>query len=143
MDTSLIIQTVTALSSFAGRVAVASDLQSAIEAVKPFASMPCAIIYGVAERAGDNGLATGGPRQQITASFRLLLINRDVSDPYGCASLQNLQPAIDASRAALLGLVPATNYDPLLLMSGQLAYAQAGTVCWLDEWRTHYYLTKH
>lgn len=125
-----------------GRVTVATDLASAVDAVKPFVAMPCCVVHGLAERAEDNTLATGGPRQRVTATIRLLLVHRDVTDPHGAAAMAGIHTARAATLAALQGLIPDTGYNELLLNSGQLAYALAGTVMWLDEWRTAYYLEK-
>lgn len=141
MNTALIVSTLKALPIFGGRVVVASDLPAALEAVKPFAAMPCCIVHGLAERADGNALATGGPRQRVTVSLRLLIVHRDVTEPYGAAAMTGIHAAVIGLHSALLGLIPDDGYDPLLYAGGQLAYAQAGTIMWLDEWRTAFYLS--
>lgn len=141
MDITTVMTTLQGLSAFAGRVTVATDLPSALEAVKPFAAMPCCVVHGLAERAGDDQLATGGPRQKVAVSLKLLIVHRDVTDPHGAAAMAGITAARDAVLAALQGLVPDTGYSELLLNSGQLAYAQAGTVAWLDDWKTSYQLS--
>lgn len=141
MNLDAVTDTLQALPAFSGRVVVATDLSSAVDAVKPFAAMPCCVIHGLAERASDNALSTGGPRQKVTVTLRLLIVHRDVTDPYGAAAMAGMNTAREEVKSAMLGLIPDTDYDALLLNTGQLAYAQTGTVMWLDEWRTAYYLS--
>lgn len=138
MNPAIIIDTLKSLSAFGGRVLVVSDMQAALEAVKPFAAMPCCILHGITEKAGDNRLSTGGPSQPITVSVRILTIHRDVSDAYGTAAMSALSSTLITMKAALLGIIPDTEHDELLYVSGQIAYANAGTLAWLDEWRTRY-----
>lgn len=140
MDTSTIYSTLAALDAFGGRIVVATDLSSAMEAVKPFTAMPCCVIHGLSERAADNRLSTGGPSQLVTVSIKILIVHRDVTDAFGAAAMVAVHTARVAEQAALQGLIPDTGYTETLMVGGQLAYAQAGTVMWLDEWRTSYYL---
>lgn len=143
MDTSTLQATLTALPAFAGRVIVATDLASAVEAVKPWAAMPCCVIHGLAERASANQMGVGGgPRHAVTVILRLLIAHRDVTDPHGFNAMTGIEAARTEVKAALLGIIPETNYNPLEYRTGQLAYAQAGTVMWLDEWSTEYLLAR-
>lgn len=142
MNPAIILDTITSLSDFGGRVMVVSDMPAALEAVKPFAAMPCCILHGITEKAGDNLLSTGGPSQPITVSVRILTIHRDVSDAYGTAAMSAISSTLDTMKSALLGIIPDTEHDELLYVSGQIAYAQAGTIAWIDEWRTRYDLRK-
>lgn len=142
MLTGTLFSTLAALPALGGRVTTASTLESAIEAIKSCAVTPCAVLHGLAEKAAPNDLSTGGTRHRVEVELRLLLVSRDVSDPHGAAALAALEPARTAVLAALLGLVPASGYAPLEYHGGQLAYAQAGTIIWLDSFKTAYYLRK-
>lgn len=142
MRTDTLFSALSALPALGGRVTTATTLESAIEAVKPFAVTPCAVLHGISEKAGGNELSAGGPRHRVSVELRLLLVSRDVSDPRGAAALAALETARAAVFSALLGLVPASDHAPLEYLGGQLAYAQAGTILWLDAFTTAYYLRK-
>jgi hypothetical protein len=140
MNLDTLVNTLRALDAFNGRVTVATNLESAAEAVKAFNAMPCIVIHGLSERAEDNTRSTGGPCQRVTVTLRLLIFNRDVTDSYGAAAMAGVHAARTEVQTALHGLIPDPGYTELLLIGGQLAYAQAGTIMWLDDWRTSYHL---
>ncbi len=130
-----------ALDAYAGRVCVASNLAAAVEAIKPFKVTPVCVVFGVEERASPNQLATGGPRHKVSVTLKLLTAARDVADPHGHAAYALAETARAALLPGLLGLIPDTAYHPLEYQSGRIAYAEAGTLLWLDEFVTHYYLS--
>lgn len=132
------LETITAIG---GRVIVASNLESALDAVKPFAAWPCVAVFGLRESAGKNVMGIGsGPRHLITVTLRLLTLARDVTDTRGQAAMAQLDTVRTELKSACLGLIPDTDHTPLEYVSGNLAYAQSGTVAWIDEFTTTYYL---
>ena len=140
MQLTTITATLAALEPYAGRVCVASNLISAIDAIKPFKTTPIVVVYGMDESASPNQLETGGPRHRVTVRLKLLTAARDVSDPHGHAAYTQADTARAALLPALLGLVPDTSYTPMEYAKGSLIYAEAGTLLWLDEFVTAYYL---
>lgn len=141
MQLTTITATIAALDEYAGRVCVASNLAAAIEAIKPFKATPVCVVFGIEERASVNQLATSGPRHRVAVTLKLLTAARDVSDPHGHAAYLQVETARAALKPALLGLVPETGYLPLEYQSGNLVYAEAGTLLWLDTFGTDYYLS--
>ena len=141
MQLSTITATLAALDEYAGRVCVASNLAAAIEAIKPFKVTPVCVVFGIEERASPNQLATGGPRHRVAVTLKLLTAARDVADPHGQAAYLLAETARAVLLRALLGVVPDTHYAPLEYQSGRLVYAEAGTLLWLDEFVTAYYLS--
>lgn len=141
MQLTTVTAAIAALSPYAGRVCVASTLAAAIEAIKPFKATPVCVVFGVEERASPNQLATGGPRHRVSVTLRLLTAARDVADPHGQAAYTQAETARAALLPALLGVIPDTDYHPLEYQGGRIAYAEAGTLLWLDEFVTHYYLS--
>ena len=141
MNLTNIISAITTSTAYGDRVAVASNMIAAIEATKPFKSMPVCVIFGLDETAGPNKLATGGPRHRVAVVLKLLTAARDASDVHGHAAYAQAMTARDALLPALLGVIPDTGYTPLEYQSGRLVYAEAGTLLWLDEFVTAYYLS--
>jgi hypothetical protein len=142
MNLATLLQTLTNLDAFAGRVVVAADLASAIEAVKPFAAMPCCVIFGMREQADPNGRGYGcPPLHLVRVTLRLLVVARDVSDPHGANAMTQLQTARSEMLGACLGLTPDTGYDLLEYAGGQLLYVETGTIAWADDFKTLYELT--
>ena len=141
MNLTNIISAITTSTAYGDRVAVASNMIAAIEATKPFKSMPVCVIFGLDETARPNELATGGPRHRVAISIKLMTACRDVTDPHGKAAYAQAETARALLLPALLGVVPDTAYAPLEYQSGRLVYAEAGTLLWLDEFITAYYLS--
>lgn len=141
MNLTNIISAITTSTAYGDRVAVASNMIAAIEATKPFKSMPVCVIFGLDETAGPNELATGGPRHRVAISIKLMTACRDVTDPHGKAAYAQAETARASLLPALLGIIPDTGYTPLEYQSGRLVYAEAGTLLWLDEFVTNYYLS--
>lgn len=141
MSPDTLITALSALTPYGGRVSVASNLPAAIEAFKPWGTAPVAILYGMDEAASPNELATGGPRHRVAVTIKLMTAARDVSDPHGKAAYAQADTARASLLPGLLGIVPDTDYDPIEYKGGQLVYAEAGTLLWLDQFITSYYLT--
>lgn len=141
MQLTTVTATIAALDEYAGRVCVASNLAAAIEAIKPFKATPVCVVFGLEERAGPNRLSTGGPRHRVAVTLKLLTAARDVADPHGQAAYAQADTARAELLPALLGILPDTGYTPLEYQSGRLVYAEAGTLLWLDEFVTAYYLS--
>lgn len=143
MDLTATVTALETIEDIGGRVVVAATLEAALDAVKPFASWPAIAVFGMRESPGKNELGIGcGPRHRVTVTLRLLTLARDVTDQRGQAAMAQLDDLRTALHAAVLGLIPATGYDPLEYAGGSLAYAQAGTVAWIDDYTTTYYLRK-
>lgn len=124
-----------------GRVIVASNLEAALDAIKPFSAWPCVAVFGLRESAGQNEMGMGnGPRHRVTVTLRLMTMARDVTDQRGQAAMAQLDSLRTDLKAALLGLVPDTGHDPLEYVGGSLAHASAGTVAWIDDFQSRYYL---
>jgi len=141
MNLDAISAAIAALDEYGGRVCIASNEEAAVDAIKPFKQMPVCVIFGITERSGPNRLATGGPEHCVTVTLKLLTAARDVTDPHGQAAYAQIDDARAALLPGLLGLVPFVKYRPLEYQSGRLVYANAGTLLWLDEFVTSYYLT--
>jgi len=90
-----------------GRVIVASNLEAALDAVKPFSAWPCVAVFGLRESAGQNEMGMGnGPRHRVTVTLRLMTMARDVTDQRGQAAMAQL----DSLRADWQsGLCPVWN----------------------------------
>lgn len=124
-----------------GRVIVASSLEAALDAVKSFASWPAVAIFGLRENAGKNEMGIGsGPRHRVVVTLRLLVMARDVTDQRGQAAMAQLDSVRTDIKTACLGLTPDAGFEPLEYVNGSLAHAQSGTVAWIDEFTTAYYL---
>ena len=124
-----------------GRVIVASNLEAALDAVKPFSAWPCVAVFGLRESAGQNEMGMGnGPRHRVTVTLRLMTMARDVTDQRGQAAMAQLDSLRVDLKSACLGLVPDTGYEPMEYVAGSLAYAQSGTVAWIDDFQSRYYL---
>ena len=141
MQLDAITLALTGITALGGRVIVASNLEAALDAVKPFAAWPCVAVFGLRETAGKNEMGMGsGPRHRVTVTLRLMSMARDVTDQRGQAAMTQLDSVRTDLKTALLGIIPDTGYEPLEYVGGQLAYAQAGTVAWIDDFQTRYYL---
>lgn len=142
MNLSTLISTLTGLDAFCGRVAVASDVKAAVDAIAPFHAMPCCVVHDLRETASPNEMGVGGsPRHTVTVRIGLLIVARDVSDAIGAAALSQIDTARSSVTSALLGLVPDTGYHPIEYGTGRIAFAEGGTLMWLDEYLTRYLLT--
>lgn len=141
MQLDTLITALNGIEDLSGRVIIASNLEAALDAVKPFSAWPCLAVFGLRETAGQNEMGMGnGPRHRVTLTLRLLTLARDVTDQRGQAAMTQLDSLRTDLKAACLGLVPDTDHEPLEYVGGSLAYAQAGTVAWIDEFQTRYYL---
>lgn len=141
MQLNAITDALASIEGLGSRVLVASSLDSALEAVKPFNAWPCVVVFGLRENAAMNELGIGsGPRHRVTVTLRLLTLARDVSDARGQAAMQQLDGLRTDIKSACLGLVPDTGHEPLEYSGGQLAHASAGTVAFIDEFTSAYYL---
>ena len=141
MQLDTLITALGTLEDVGGRVIVASNLEAALDAVKPFSTWPCVAVFGLRENAGQNEMGIGsGPRHRVTVTLRLMSMARDVTDQRGQAAMTQLDSVRTDLKAACVGLIPDTGYEPIEYVGGQLAYAQAGTVAWIDDFQTRYYL---
>lgn len=129
------------IEDLGGRVIVASNIEAALDAVKPFSAWPCAAVFGLRENASQNEMGIGnGPRHRVTVTIRLMTMARDVTDQRGQSAMAQLDSVRAGLKAVCLGLIPDTCHEPLEYVGGQLAYAQSGTVAWIDDFQTRYYL---
>lgn len=143
MQLTTIVTALETIEDIGGRVVVASTLDAALDAVKPFSTWPAIAVFGLRETSSNNELGIGcGPRHLVTVTLRLLILARDVTDQRGQAAMVQIDGLRTAMHAAVLGLIPDTNYAPMEYAGGSLAYAQAGTVAWIDDYITTYYLRK-
>ena len=144
MQLDAITLALTGITALGGRVIVASNLEAALDAVKPFSAWPCVAVFGLRETAGKNEMGLGsGPRHRVTVTLRLLTLARDVTDQRGQAAMAQLDSLREDLKAALLGLIPDTGHDPLEYVGGSLAHASAGTVAWIDDFQSAHYLIHH
>ena len=144
MQLDAITAALTNITALGGRVIVASNLEAALDAVKPFAAWPCVAVFGLRETASRNEMGIGsGPRHRVTVTLRLLTLARDVTDTRGQAAMHQLVNLRVDLKAALLGLIPDTGHDPLEYVGGSLAHASAGTVAWIDDFQSAHYLIHH
>ena len=141
MQLDTLITALGTIEDVGGRVIVASNLEAALDAVKPFSAWPCVALFGLRENAGQNEMGIGsGPRHRVTVTLRLMSMARDVTDQRGQAAMAQLDSVRADLKSACLGLIPDTGYEPFEYVGGQLAYAQSGTVAWIDDFQTRYYL---
>lgn len=141
MHLDTLITALGTLEDVGGRVIVASNLEAALDAVKPFSAWPCLAVFGLRENANQNEMGIGsGPRHRVIVTLRLMSMARDVTDQRGQAAMAQLDSLRTDLKAACLGVIPDTGYEPLEYVGGQLAYAQSGTVAWIDDFQTRYYL---
>jgi hypothetical protein len=141
MQLDTLMTALDSITDLGGRVVVASSIEAALDAVKPFSTWPCAAVFGLRENAGQNEMGIGnGPRHRVTVTLRLMTMTRDVTDQRGQAAMAQLDSLRESLKAACLGLLPDTDYEPLEYVGGQMAYAQAGTIAWIDDFQTRYYL---
>lgn len=150
MDLTPLLTLLRQVDVFENRVAIATTLSTAVDACKAYKTTPVAVLHGLKEDAGPNARVNCPPLQPVSVTLSLLIVHRNVSDPYGAAASHGLDAARHAALQALLGSDPAptdppsqrSGHKPLEYRGGQLALAAAGYLAWLDQFTTEYFLVK-
>jgi len=131
---------------------------SRLSAPPPLAKQPAAYVVPVGDQAGPNQLANA-VRQPITRSIGVIIFATDLGDARGAGAAEDLELALSATRAALLGwavapIEPVTlgaagitfggapvqwpggerQTEPLLLSQGALIDIIEGALVWQDTW---------
>lgn len=97
---------------------------------------PLISVIPLAETAGPNQFTGTVVQQQTSERFGVVVGVRNVRDPAGAASMDELKPVRDEIRAALLGWLPAEGYDTCTYRSGRVLGLQNGVLWWIDEFMT-------
>src|SRR5687768_5204949 len=99
------------------QVSGAADLPTAIEQLK---QPPAAYVIPLAERAAPNALATEAISQECATRFAVVLATQNLRDVRGEAAQATLLPIRKAVFEALLGWVPAADFNPCEFGGGRL-----------------------
>lgn len=122
------------LPTFSKRVEAATTLQQAISKVQTMPS-PSIVVHGVTETVDP---VQYHKQRTVLVSLKFLIVVRNVSDMRGAAAYEKLDSVLQTYREALHGTVPEEGYSALAHVAGSFAYAEAGTLIWLDEFSTQY-----
>lgn len=144
MKLAVLVDRLSEIPEFAGRVSVTANLEGALASVK---TTPALVLFAVQENAGPNELfGLGGPRHRVHVVINLLLVLRSAADMRGATALESLQDARAAVFSALLGWVPTgqdfEQWSPLEYAAGRLMYAESGVIAWQDSFSTRYTLNR-
>lgn len=129
------------LDEFAGRISAATDIEAALSKITPKTS-PSLVLYGVREEAQGSTLVNA-IRQRVDVEISVLTIVRQVSDMGGSAAYEALATHRGTVMDAMLGTpVELQTYGddwlPVEFASGKIAFAEAGTLVWMDVFKTGY-----
>ena len=117
-------------------VAGAADFQRAVES-NP-AATPAAYVFTLDENAGANQVAPD-VHQRGAATVGIVLVGRNVADPKGAATQQDLTTLRAAVKAKLLGWPPTSAHDPLERGRSHLLAFRDGHMWWQDAYTTAFY----
>jgi hypothetical protein len=134
----------TRLTSWAGSplkaIGKAGDIDTAMKQSRGAPVTPAAFVVPIGDTAQPNRLATIAVSQMVTMTFGVVLAVRDVSDAKGGKATATLEDVRDAVRGRLVGWSPSPADDLVELVSGGLVVLIAGTVWWLERYRTGFQL---
>lgn len=130
---------------YAGRVSAATTLEAAVDKVKT-QPMPACVLFGVTEEPGPQRLATGGVSHRVRVTLSLLIVTRSAADMRGAAAYAALDSVRNDTIDELLAWKPTDqelgdDWGLMEYAEGRLAWADAGTLIWLDKFKTEYTLT--
>lgn len=134
MKLAPIVSLLHTVPAFAGRVEAATTLESAIEKARNMPGASC-VVHGVTETI--DALQYKQERT-VNVALNLLIVMRNVGDMRGAAAYELLDDVLTDYRAVLHGAVPAEGYSALAHNGGSFAWAESGTLIWLDEFTTRY-----
>lgn len=102
----------------------------------PPARFPCAYVYVTAEQGGANRYMTGLTAQRRTQTLGVVLVVRNVRDAIGAAAQSDLDALRVKVDAALMGYIPAPEYEPLVFSRGALLSLGDALLWWQDDYQT-------
>ena len=114
----------------------AASFQKAVESNPP--ATPAAYVFMLDESAGPNPIAPD-VIQRVGGNIAVVLVVRNLADPKGAASGQDMETLRAAVKAQLLGWQPATGYDPLERSRSHLLAFRDGHMYWQDAYTTVFY----
>lgn len=118
------------------KIGGAADLEAIGNGVVP---APAVFLLPGKEVASDMEFA-GDTIQRVAARFSLVLAISNKGSAQGEGALGELEPFRDQFKAALLGWVPASHFDPVSFAGGDLLPFGNATLWWLDEFKTAYFI---
>lgn len=121
------------------RVYGSMDLAGARES-RDGLSLPCLLVAPLGESLRDD-LAPGGSEtiQRVVATLAVIAGVPARNDPRGRRAAEGdgrLDALVAASRAQLVGWVPARRWDPLAIRRSRLLALEGGRAFWQDEYTT-------
>ncbi|MCY4548122.1 MAG: hypothetical protein OXC28_07130 [Defluviicoccus sp.] len=137
--------TFAAVEAVRGRIAAGDtgfrSVESTLEAARNRAPRtPAAIVYPLADDAGENLGGRATAVQRVTARLAVLHIVAAPNDPQGAKARAELGLLVGAIRALLLGWTPDGAAAPLRLVGGSLEDVVDGRVFWSDRYAVDWVL---
>jgi len=121
------------------KVAGAANFAAAQEDLK---ATPSAYVIPLSDVAQRNTLVGLSVSQRVIERFGVILAVDNKRDVRGDAVNAVLEPIRAATLVALLGMVPATDYDPVLYAGGRLLLLDVSVMWWQLEFTTGYFERK-
>lgn len=95
-----------------------------------------AFVVPVSDGADPNERTTGRFSQLLRPRFGILIVCRAVNDRMGKGVTKRLEFMKQQIRGALMGWTPDTNFEPIMLVEGNLLEFKRGGVFWMEEYVT-------
>jgi hypothetical protein len=108
----------------------------------PAARTPCAYVLPASFEPGQNGLAGGAVRQNVTRTAAVMIVASNLRDARGAAAAMDLDALLGAVITALHGWKPSEAETAMLLGAGELLDASGGLVVWQQQFTSERLFSK-